>query len=122
MIGMHCDTRCFTKLVEERLPKCYAHLVKLDIPLQPIATIWFMSLFVHVLPLPLLEHMFDVFLLEGPKILFRVGLSIIKLKERAILQMQTFEDAYQCLMKPEVSAMSSMLQFEPKLSSRLAED
>jgi hypothetical protein len=83
--GMHCDTRCFSKLVEERLPKCFAHLVKvcccccccccccrrrrrlhsfhhllkrtsqLDIPLQPIITIWFMSLFVHVLPLQLLE-------------------------------------------------------------------
>ena len=46
---------------------------QLDIPLQPIATIWFMSLFVHVLPLNVLEHMWDVFFLEGPKILFRCG-------------------------------------------------
>lgn len=44
---------------------------QLDIPLQPIATIWFMSLFVHVLPLNVLEHMWDVFFLEGPKIMFR---------------------------------------------------
>lgn len=106
MIGMHCDTRVFAKLVEQRLPKCHAHLTKvcnsrhasvnftllvhldttrhwhslawrvmpapqLDIPLQPIATIWFMSLFVHVLPLNVLEHMWDVFFLEGPKIMFR---------------------------------------------------
>lgn len=28
---------------------------QLDIPVQPIATIWFMSLFVHVLPLHVLE-------------------------------------------------------------------
>jgi hypothetical protein len=28
MIGMHCDTRVFAKLVEERLPKCHAHLTK----------------------------------------------------------------------------------------------
>ncbi len=47
---------------------------QLDIPLQPIATIWFMSLFVHVLPLNILEHMWDVFFLEGPKILFRYPL------------------------------------------------
>jgi hypothetical protein len=97
---------------------------QLDIPLQPIATIWFMSLFVHVLPLHVLEHMWDVFFLEGPKIMFRclppspyvefgkcdhqpflifrIALSIIKVKERSLLQMTTFEDAYQCLMKPEV--------------------
>ena len=35
-------------------------------------------------------------------IIFRIALSIVKIKERSLLQMTTFEDAYQCLMKPEV--------------------
>jgi hypothetical protein len=119
----------------------------LDIPVQPIATIWFMSLFVHVLPLHVLEvfpkphdailhsdhlplsplahvgrvffrrpensvqvpyHLifaavswFSIIILGFQQFLgssavsltprFRIALAIIKMKERALLQMKTLD-------------------------------
>jgi len=50
------------------------------------APAWFLTLYVSVLPFNLVLRILDIFLYEGFKILYRVGLCILKVKEEKILK------------------------------------
>ena len=43
---------------------------------------WFFSLFTINLPYNILMRMFDIYLYEGEKVLYRIGLAILKMKEK----------------------------------------
>jgi GTPase-activating protein len=51
-----------------------------------------MTLYTNVLPFKLVVRLFDAFLHEDFKIIYRVGLAIIKCKERAIVLTEGFEN------------------------------
>lgn len=50
------------------------------------APAWFLTLYVSVLPFDIVLRILDIFLYEGFKILYRVGLCILKIKEEKILK------------------------------------
>lgn len=50
------------------------------------ATGWVMTLYSNFLPFKLVVRLFDCFLFEKFKIIYRVGLAIIKIKEKKLLQ------------------------------------
>ena len=56
-----------------------------------------MTLYASVLPLPLLYRVYDIFLLEGEKTLYRCGLAIIRLKLNALSECKGFEEIALCL-------------------------
>ncbi len=97
MIGMHVDQRVFVSLVEQRLPRIYIHLTNLGLPLGPIAYQWILCLFVNALPLETTLRIWDIFLHEGVKALFRVALGLLKILRKDILETTTFQAAY-CLL------------------------
>lgn len=84
------------------MPEVYKKLNKFNIQSVFYATPWFMTLFSAVLPFNLYVRVFDIFLLEKWKIIFRVGLTIIKYQEQAILKAESFDDVMVALKQCDV--------------------
>ena len=99
MTGMHIDQRVFESLLEERLPKLDAHIKKYSVPLAPITYQWFLCLFVNTLPLECTLRVWDLFLHEGTKALFRVGIAILKIQRKEIMAQHSFQGIYKALRK-----------------------
>ena len=56
------------------------------------ASQWFITLFAVNFKFDALVRIFDVFLLEKEKILYRIALAVLKINEEKILQQRNFED------------------------------
>ncbi|KAJ2822335.1 GTPase activating protein (GAP), partial [Coemansia erecta] len=85
MYGASLDQSIFQSLVEETMPSL-AHSFKAhDIQLSIACLPWFLTLFVNSMPLVYALRVLDCFFLEGPKILFRIGLAILKINGGALL-------------------------------------
>ena len=89
-------------------------------PLEPISFNWFLAIFVNTLPLEVIArglavccersltratccdlqtalHVWDVLFSEGVKVLFRVGLTLLKLHEKAMVKAKDFDEVIQIL-------------------------
>uniref|UniRef100_A0A1I7YR05 PH domain-containing protein n=1 Tax=Steinernema glaseri TaxID=37863 RepID=A0A1I7YR05_9BILA len=80
------DQKVLLDIMREKLPKVDAHLRKLEVDLTPFTLSWFLTCFVDVLPHKLYIPIFDIFLYEGNKVIFRFALAILKLCEPRLLQ------------------------------------
>ncbi|KAI5481595.1 TBC domain protein, Rab GTPase activator [Pseudohyphozyma bogoriensis] len=73
--------RIFDTLLADTMPKVYANflqeVVRPSLYLKP----WLITAFVRFLPLDLATRVFDVFLLEGDSLLFRIALVILQILE-----------------------------------------
>ena len=61
------------------------------------ATKWFLTLYISVLPSKLALRVFDCFLSEKTKILYRIALAILKIKETKLMKMKDMEEILDCL-------------------------
>ncbi|KAK7206993.1 GTPase activating protein [Myxozyma melibiosi] len=85
MYGTLLDQRVFEALVEKTMPILWDHLVKSDIQLSVVSLPWFLSLYVNSMPLTFAFRILDVFFLEGPKVLFQIGLAILRINGEELL-------------------------------------
>lgn len=85
MYGTLLDQRVFESLVEKTMPILWDHLVKADIQLSVVSLPWFLSLYINSMPLVFAFRVLDVFFLEGPKVLFQVGLAILRINGEELL-------------------------------------
>ena len=60
--------------------------MKIMLTADIFAPAWFLTLYVSVLPFNLVLRILDIFLYEGYKIIYRIGLCILKIKEEQILK------------------------------------
>ncbi|KAJ1667681.1 GTPase activating protein (GAP) [Coemansia sp. RSA 1813] len=86
MYGASLDQSIFQSLVEETMPMLADSLKKSDIQLSIACLPWFLTLFVNSMPLVYALRVMDCFFLEGPKILFQIGLAILKINGGSILK------------------------------------
>ena len=70
---------------------------KLDLLSIYYATGWYMTLYSSVLPFNLFLRTFDILLNEGWKVLYRVALSILYIKQNALLNCKGFEYAMEII-------------------------
>uniref|UniRef100_A0A8R1IE17 Rab-GAP TBC domain-containing protein n=1 Tax=Caenorhabditis japonica TaxID=281687 RepID=A0A8R1IE17_CAEJA len=89
LIGAVADQKVLRDLVAEKLPKLAAHLRSLEVDLSLFALCWFLTCFVDVLPHSIYITIFDAFLYEGNKVLFRFALALLKICEPQVLQCKT---------------------------------
>ncbi|KAK3018705.1 hypothetical protein RJ639_005046 [Escallonia herrerae] len=68
----------FEHLVSEHLPKVGEHFIKEMINPSMYASQWFITIFSYSFPFHLALRIWDVFLFEGIKIVFKVGLALLK--------------------------------------------
>jgi len=68
-------------LLKKHLPKIYDLFKKFNVHPSMYASQWFITIFTVNLKFEILVRIFDVFLLEGQKILYRFALAILKINE-----------------------------------------
>ncbi|KAL8693762.1 MAG: hypothetical protein Q9218_001458 [Villophora microphyllina] len=85
MYGTILDQRVFESLVEKTMPILWNHLAKSDVQLSVVSLPWFLSLYINSMPLVFAVRVLDVFFLEGPKVLFQVGLAILRMNGEQLL-------------------------------------
>ncbi|XP_054158030.1 TBC1 domain family member 2A-like [Oppia nitens] len=85
LLGAHVDQYVLRYLLSEKLPKLYAHLEQMGIELSLFS--WFLTAFVDNIPVDMYLRIWDVFLYEGNKILFRFALAFLKLYEEILLEL-----------------------------------
>ena len=78
-------------LEKKHIPKCYKLFIKDDISPRCYASEWFICLFARNLDLNVLVRIFDTFILEGFKVIYRFSLAFIKLKEEELLKGKTVD-------------------------------
>ncbi|KAK6542635.1 hypothetical protein TWF694_006578 [Orbilia ellipsospora] len=98
MYGTLLDQRVFESLVEKTMPLLWEHLVKSDVQLSVVSLPWFLSLFINSMPLVFAFRVLDVFFLEGPKVLFQVGLAILRINGEELLDV-TDDGAFISILK-----------------------
>ncbi|KAK6309455.1 hypothetical protein J4Q44_G00209180 [Coregonus suidteri] len=82
------DQRVFKDLLSEKLPRLHAHFDLYKVDSSLITFNWFLVLFVDSVNSDLLFKIWDAFLYEGPKIIFRFALALFKYKEEEFLKLQ----------------------------------
>lgn len=65
-------------LIIKKVPKVHQHLKKLDCSIAVLTDQWFNSLFVMSLPAETVTRVWDCLLCEGPKVLLRVAIALVK--------------------------------------------
>lgn len=85
MYGTLLDQKVFESLVEMKMPILWDHLVKTDVQLSVVSLPWFLSLYINSMPLVFAFRVLDMFFLEGPKVLFQIGLAILRLNGEELL-------------------------------------
>ncbi|KAF4822957.1 putative GTPase-activating protein [Colletotrichum tropicale] len=85
MYGTLLDQKVFESLVEKTMPILWEHLVKSDVQLSVVSLPWFLSLYVNSMPLVFAFRVLDVFFVEGPKVLFQIGLAILRINGEELL-------------------------------------
>uniref|UniRef100_A0A8D2LTS5 TBC1 domain family member 10C n=1 Tax=Varanus komodoensis TaxID=61221 RepID=A0A8D2LTS5_VARKO len=79
MEALLLDSEVFVALLRRVCPKALKHLQKHGVGPLLYMPEWFLCLFARTLPFPTVLRVWDVFLSEGVKVLFRVGLLLVRL-------------------------------------------
>ena len=85
LMGAHVDQYVLKELLQEKLPTLYAHFERYDIELSLFS--WFLTCFIDNIPVPVFLRIWDVFLYEGSKVLFRFALAFLKYHEVNLLSL-----------------------------------
>ncbi|KAJ7239392.1 rab-GTPase-TBC domain-containing protein [Mycena haematopus] len=103
--------------VKEYTPKLYAHLTDLGVDLPAICFSWFLSLFTDCLPVETLFRVWDVFLVDGLDVLFRIALAILRSNEAELLRCESIPAVYVALenLPTRMWQADKLLQLELEL-------
>lgn len=114
----------FERLVKEQLPRLGAHFEEEMINPSMYASQWFITVFSYSFPFPVALRIWDVFLSEGVKIIFKVGLALLKYCHDDLVKLP-FEKLVHALRNfPEDALAPDTLlpmAFSIKVSKRLEE-
>ncbi|XP_058998080.1 TBC1 domain family member 2A isoform X4 [Mustela nigripes] len=91
------DQRVLQDLLLEKLPRLMAHLGQHRVDLSFLTFNWFLVVFSDSLISNILLRVWDAFLYEGTKVIFRYALAIFKYNEEEILRLQDALEIYQYL-------------------------
>ncbi|XP_068595450.1 TBC1 domain family member 2B [Brachionichthys hirsutus] len=88
LLGSQVDQRVFKDLMSEKLPRLHAHFEQHKVDFTLITFNWFLVVFVDSVVSDILFKIWDAFLYEGPKIVFRCALALFKYKEEEFFKLQ----------------------------------
>ncbi|KAL0092742.1 rab-GTPase-TBC domain-containing protein [Phycomyces blakesleeanus] len=86
MYGALLDQIIFELLLETTMPVLFNHFKKADIQLSVACLPWFLSLYINSMPLMYAFRVLDCFFMDGPRILFQIGLAILKINGDELMQ------------------------------------
>lgn len=85
LIGAQVDQLVLKELIKQKCPEIDEHLQMNDVDITSLTLNWFMAIFIDNVPFETLLRIWDCFLLEGSKVLFRFALSILMIHRETIL-------------------------------------
>ncbi|XQJ32080.1 rab-like GTPase activating protein, putative [Leishmania guyanensis] len=87
---LQCAFHVFEVLMRQTMPKLYAHLHDRH-HIQPYlyAVHWFMTIFTYYFNFGLVSRIWDMFLCEGWKPVYRIALGLLKLEKQRLLSLNT---------------------------------
>ncbi|XP_078100546.1 TBC1 domain family member 2A isoform X4 [Sander vitreus] len=97
LLASQADQRVLKEFLAEKLPRLSAHFEEHNIDVSLITFNWFLVVFVESLPSDILLPLWDAFLYEGTKVVFRYTLALFKYKEDEILKLRDSVEIYQYL-------------------------
>ncbi|XP_019804556.3 TBC1 domain family member 2A isoform X2 [Tursiops truncatus] len=97
LLASQVDQRVLQDLLLEKLPKLMAHLGQHRVDLSFVTFNWLLVVFADSLISNILLQVWDAFLYEGTKVVFRYALAIFKYNEEEILRLQDGLEIYQYL-------------------------
>ncbi|KAF8574944.1 TBC-domain-containing protein [Ramaria rubella] len=83
--------------VRDLMPAVFDHLMDLGVDLPAICFSWFLSLFTDCLPVETLFRVWDVFIVDGLDVLFRIALAILRINEAELIQAKSVPALYVAL-------------------------
>uniref|UniRef100_A0A2C9MAG2 Rab-GAP TBC domain-containing protein n=2 Tax=Biomphalaria TaxID=6525 RepID=A0A2C9MAG2_BIOGL len=86
LAAAQADQRVLKDLVKEKCAALYTHLEEKDVDLSLFTFNWFLTVFIDGIRPELFLRIWDVFLYEGSKIMFRYALAFLKYAEDDILK------------------------------------
>ncbi|KAJ2764633.1 GTPase activating protein (GAP), partial [Coemansia nantahalensis] len=86
MYGATLDQSIFQTLVEETMPVLATRVAQNGIQLSIACLPWFLTLYINSMPLVYALRVLDCFFLEGPRVMFQIGLAILKINGGALLE------------------------------------
>ena len=78
--------KALDELIRIKLPRLHAHLELLEADVSVVATDWFLTIFATSVPSETVGRAWDALFNEGPKVLFRVALALLKTQEEVLLR------------------------------------
>lgn len=84
------------KLIEMHLPNLYRHFEEENVIPILYCSKWFMTIYTYNFPYAAVVRIWDVFLSEGVKILFRIGLQCLKNDEQMLLKLTDGQVMTEC--------------------------
>ena len=94
LAGAHVEMRALGSLASLKLPKLAAHLGRLGVDMTLLATDWVLCLYATSLPAGATAvRVWDALFVEGPKVLFRVGLALLSRAQAGLLAARSPADA-----------------------------
>lgn len=88
LLGSQVDQRVFKDLMSEKLPRLNAHFEQYKVDYTLITFNWFLVVFVDSVASDIFFRIWDTFLYEGSKVIFRFALGLFKYKEEEILKLR----------------------------------
>lgn len=87
---LQCIFHVFEALMRKRMPGLHAHLCTThQISPSFYAVHWFMTVFTYYFNFGLVSRIWDMFLCEGWKPVYRIALALLKVEERRLLSLKT---------------------------------
>eukprot|EP00835_Amoeboradix_gromovi_P001370 NODE_61_length_25240_cov_0.547194.p5 type:complete len:412 gc:universal NODE_61_length_25240_cov_0.547194:10802-9567(-) len=77
LVQMRIDSLVFEKLINRKMPRLSRHLKSHQLHSLTFTTQWFMTLYTMALPWPTVLRCWDIFIMEGEKAIFKIGLAVL---------------------------------------------
>ncbi|XP_067103528.1 TBC1 domain family member 2A isoform X1 [Osmerus mordax] len=97
LLASQADQRVLKDFMAEKMPRLMLHCEEHSVDVSLITFNWFLVAFVESLPSDILLRVWDAFLFEGTKVIFRYALALFKYKEEDILKIHDNVEIYQYL-------------------------
>lgn len=89
LLAAQVDQRVLKDLLHDKLPRVYTHFEQLEVDISLFTFNWFLTIFIDNIPTSTFLRIWDSFLYEGSKVLFRFAVAFFKHVEEDILRQES---------------------------------
>ena len=112
LVDFQTDLRLMIMLIAERCPELSDKAQNLHYDWISLCSDWLLCNFVNCFPMPTVLRIWDAYLLEGQKIIFRVGIAFLRLHQEALLAANNLKEFNNVLEEAKKNCLDQDLLME----------